>query len=128
MNSVVRLVGVEIPGKKRGIFSLSYIFGIGRSLAKKILHETNVDVDKFAGEWSDEEYNRIVNYIDKNLKVEGELRSEIMLNIRTLKDIGSYRGIRHKKGLPTRGQRTRSNARTRKGKRKTVANKKKAEK
>jgi len=128
MSSVIRLVNVEIPANKRGPFALSYIYGIGRPLAKTILTLCKVPFEKKANEWTEDEYNRIASYIDKNIKVEGVLRSEVMMRINILKDIKCYRGIRHKKNLPVRGQNTRTNCRTRKGKKKTVANKKKAEK
>lgn len=123
----MRLAGVEIPNNKRGEIALTYIYGIGRYLAKTILRKTNVDNRKVS-EWTDEEFNRISNYIMDNLIVEGALRAEVKMNIKFLEDIKCYRGIRHKKGLPVRGQNTRTNCRTRKGKRKTVANKKKADK
>lgn len=118
----MRIVGVEIPNK-RGEIALTYIYGIGRPTAKKILQETGVE-NKRVSEWNEEEYKKILNYIDKNLKIEGQLRGEVNMNIKILGDIKCYRGIRHKKGLPVRGQNTRTNCRTRKGKRKTVANKK----
>ncbi len=124
----MRISGVDIPDKKRGEPSLTYIYGIGRSSAKKILNEANISVDKKAGEWSDEEANAIRAIISNEFQVEGSLRSEIQLSIKRLMDIGCYRGLRHRKGLPLRGQRTKNNSRTRKGKRKTIANKKKATK
>ncbi|MCA0363143.1 MAG: 30S ribosomal protein S13 [Spirosomataceae bacterium] len=124
----MRISGVDIPDKKRGEISLTYIYGIGRSSAKKILNEANISVDKKAGEWSDEEANAIRAIISNEFQVEGSLRSEIQLSIKRLMDIGCYRGLRHRKGLPLRGQRTKNNSRTRKGKRKTIANKKKATK
>lgn len=124
----MRISGVDIPDKKRGEISLTYIYGIGRSTAKKILAQAEVSVDKKAGEWSDDEANAIRNIITNEFKVEGALRSEIQLSIKRLMDIGCYRGLRHRKGLPLRGQRTKNNSRTRKGKRKTIANKKKATK
>jgi small subunit ribosomal protein S13 len=124
----MRISGVDIPDKKRGEISLTYIYGIGRSTAKHILAQANVSVDKKAGEWSDEEANAIRAIITNEFKVEGALRSEIQLSIKRLMDIGCYRGLRHRKGLPLRGQRTKNNSRTRKGKRKTIANKKKATK
>ena len=123
----MRLAGVEIPNNKRGEIALTYIYGIGRFLAKTILAKSKVE-NKKVSEWTDEEFNRISNYIMDNLIVEGALRAEVKMNIKFLEDIKCYRGIRHKKGLPVRGQRTRTNCRTRKGKKKTVANKKKAEK
>ncbi|MBK6977690.1 MAG: 30S ribosomal protein S13 [Cytophagaceae bacterium] len=124
----MRISGVDIPDKKRGEISLTYIYGIGRSSAKKILNEASISVDKKAGEWSDEEANAIRAIISNEFQVEGSLRSEIQLSIKRLMDIGCYRGLRHRKGLPLRGQRTKNNSRTRKGKRKTIANKKKATK
>jgi small subunit ribosomal protein S13 len=123
---MARIAGVDIPDNKRGIISLTYIFGIGVSKAKKILENSEVDVNKKVVDWTDEEQKKIRTYIGDNVKVEGELRSETSMAIKRLKDIGSYRGIRHRVGLPVRGQKTKNNARTRKGKKKTVANKKKA--
>ncbi|BAX79527.1 MAG: 30S ribosomal protein S13 [Labilibaculum antarcticum] len=125
---MARIVGVDLPQNKRGIISLTYIYGIGRSAARQILDEAEVPHDKQVKDWTDEESNRIRQAINANLKVEGELRSLNQLNIKRLMDIGCYRGIRHRIGLPVRGQRTKNNSRTRKGKRKTVANKKKATK
>jgi small subunit ribosomal protein S13 len=125
---MARIVGVDLPQNKRGIISLTYIYGIGRSAARQILDEAEVSYDKQVKDWTDEESNRIRQAINANLKVEGELRSLNQLNIKRLMDIGCYRGIRHRIGLPVRGQRTKNNSRTRKGKRKTVANKKKATK
>ncbi|WP_068595999.1 30S ribosomal protein S13 [Vaginella massiliensis] len=125
---MARISGVDLPKNKRGIIGLTYIYGIGRSTAAKILAENNISEDKKVSEWSDEEINAIRNSINENFKVEGELRSEIQLNIKRLMDIGCQRGIRHRLGLPLRGQRTKNNSRTRKGKKKTVANKKKATK
>jgi small subunit ribosomal protein S13 len=125
---MARIVGVDIPNNKRGEVALTYIYGIGRSSAKKILIEAGVDVNMKVQEWTDEMFQSIRLVIGSSMKVEGELRSETQLNIKRLMDIGSYRGIRHRIGLPTRGQSTKNNARTRKGKRKTVANKKKATK
>ncbi|MGF1534013.1 MAG: 30S ribosomal protein S13 [Bernardetiaceae bacterium] len=122
---MARIQGVDIPNNKRGVISLTYIYGIGRTRAKKILEKANISEDKKAGEWNDDEAKRIRDIISEGFKVEGELRSETQLNIKRLMDIGCYRGLRHRKGLPLRGQRTQTNARTRKGKRKTVANKKK---
>ena len=124
----MRISGVDIPDKKRGEISLTYIFGIGRSTAKKILTRAEISLDKKAGEWSDDEANAIRNIITNEYKVEGGLRSEVQLSIKRLMDIGCYRGLRHRKGLPLRGQKTKNNSRTRKGKRKTMANKKKATK
>jgi small subunit ribosomal protein S13 len=125
---MARIVGVDIPNNKRGEIALTYIYGIGRSSAKKILNEAGVDVNMKVQEWTDEMFQSIRLVIGSTMKVEGELRSETQLNIKRLMDIGSYRGIRHRIGLPVRGQSTKNNARTRKGKRKTVANKKKATK
>ena len=124
----MRISGVDIPDKKRGEISLTYIYGIGRSTAKNILGHANISVDKKAGEWSDDEANAIRAIISNEFKVEGALRSEVTLSIKRLMDIGCYRGLRHRKGLPLRGQKTKNNSRTRKGKRKTIANKKKATK
>ncbi len=125
---MARIAGVDIPDKKRGEISLTYIFGIGRSTAQKILTEAGVDLNKKVTEWNDEESNAVRNIISNEYKVEGALKSEVQLSIKRLMDIGCYRGLRHRKGLPLRGQRTKNNSRTRKGKRKTVANKKKATK
>ena len=125
---MARIAGVDIPDNKRGVIGLTYIFGIGRSKAAQILEKANVDVNKKVRDWSDDESNAIRSIISEGIKVEGVLKSEIQLNIKRLMDIGSYRGLRHRKGLPVRGQKTKNNARTRKGKRKTVANKKKATK
>ena len=123
---MARIAGVDIPNNKRGEIALTYIYGIGRSLAQKILTEAGVDWDKKAEDWTDDEQNNIRTVIGDNHKVEGELRSETQMNIKRLQDIGTYRGIRHRIGLPVRGQGTKNNARTRKGRKKTVANKKKA--
>src|SRR5690606_31156787 len=125
---MARIAGVDIPDNKRGEIGLTYIFGIGRSAAKAILGKAGISVDKKAGERNDEESTAIRNIIAEQFKTEGVLKSEIQLNIKRLMDIGCYRGLRHRKGLPVRGQHTKNNARTRKGKRKTVANKKKATK
>ncbi len=125
---MARIAGVDIPDKKRGEISLTYIYGIGRSTAQKILTKAGISLDKKAGEWNDAEASAIRNIISAEFKVEGALRSEVQLSIKRLMDIGCYRGLRHRKGLPLRGQRTKNNSRTRKGKRKTVANKKKATK
>lgn len=125
---MARIAGVDIPDNKRGEIGLTYIFGIGRSAAKAILSKAGISFDKKAGEWSDEESTAIRNIIAEEYRTEGVLKSEIQLNIKRLMDIGCYRGLRHRKGLPVRGQGTKNNARTRKGKRKTVANKKKATK
>jgi small subunit ribosomal protein S13 len=125
---MARLVGVDIPDNKRGAIALTYVFGIGRSSAIKILEKAGVDKDLKVKDWNDEQFGNIRQIITDNIKVEGELRSEVQLNIKRLMDIGCYRGIRHRIGLPVRGQSTKNNARTRKGKKKTVANKKKATK
>lgn len=125
---MARIAGIDLPKNKRGVIGLTYIYGIGKSTAAKILKSANISEDKKVHDWSDEEINLIRKYVTENLKVEGELRSEVQLNIKRLMDIGCYRGIRHRLGLPLRGQKTKNNSRTRKGKRKTVANKKKATK
>ena len=125
---MARITGVDLPKKKRGIIGLTYIFGIGNSRAKKILDKANVDYDIQVQDWNDEQLTTIRQIINENYKVEGDLRSEVQVNIKRLLDIGCYRGLRHRKGLPVRGQRTKTNARTRKGRKKTVANKKKATK
>lgn len=124
---MARIAGVDIPKQKRGVIALTYIFGIGKSRAKQILEKAGVDENKKVTEWNDEEIGSIRDVVGA-ITIEGELRSEIQLNIKRLMDIGCYRGIRHRTGLPLRGQRTKNNSRTRKGKRKTVANKKKATK
>ena len=124
---MARIAGVDIPKQKRGVISLTYIYGIGRSRAKEILAEAKVDESTKVSDWTDEEIGRIRDTVS-NFKIEGELRSETQLNIKRLMDIGCYRGIRHRAGLPLRGQRTKNNSRTRKGRRKTVANKKKVTK
>ena len=121
---MARIAGVDIPRKKRGSISLTYIYGVGRSRALKVLAEAGVDSNKNVDEWSDDEVGSIRNIIGANFKVEGELRSETQSDIKRLMDIGCQRGIRHRNGLPLRGQRTKNNSRTRKGRRKTVANKK----
>lgn len=125
---MARIAGVDIPNNKRGEIALTYIYGIGRSSAQKILTKAEVDWDKKVQDWTDDEQNSIRTVIGDSFKVEGELRSETQMNIKRLMDIGSYRGIRHRIGLPLRGQTTKNNARTRKGRKKTVANKKKATK
>ncbi len=125
---MARLAGVDIPDNKRGEIALTYIFGIGRSLSKQILTKAGVDLDKKVKDWTEDEAGEIRNIIAAEIKTEGVLRSEVQLHIKRLLDIGCYRGLRHRKGLPVRGQRTKNNSRTRKGKRKTVANKKKASK
>ncbi|MDA0792291.1 MAG: 30S ribosomal protein S13 [Flavobacteriia bacterium] len=124
---MARISGVDIPKQKRGVIALTYIFGVGKSRAQTILQTAKVDENKKVMDWTDDETGRIREAV-ASFKIEGELRSEIQLNIKRLMDIGCYRGIRHRAGLPLRGQRTKNNSRTRKGKRKTVANKKKATK
>ncbi|MFD0860759.1 30S ribosomal protein S13 [Sungkyunkwania multivorans] len=124
---MARIAGVDIPKQKRGVIALTYIFGIGKSRAKEILAAAKVSEDTKVSDWTDEEIGNIREAVGQ-FKIEGELRSEVQLNIKRLMDIGCYRGIRHRSGLPLRGQRTKNNSRTRKGKRKTVANKKKATK
>ena len=124
----IRIAGVTIPNEKRVEIALTYIYGIGRTKALEIITKANVDPMKKVHEWNDDETSEIRNVITGEVKVEGALRSEVQLHIKRLMDIGSYRGIRHRKGLPCRGQRTKNNCRTKKGKRKTVANKKKATK
>lgn len=125
---MARIAGVDIPDNKRGEISLTYIYGIGKSSAQKILAKAGISLDKKVKEWSDAESNAVRAIISNDHKTEGVLKSEIQLSIKRLMDIGCYRGLRHRKGLPLRGQRTKTNARTRKGRRKTVANKKKATK
>ena len=125
---MARIAGIDLPKNKRGEIGLTYIFGIGRSTARYILEKSHIDLDKKVNEWNDDEQAAIRNIINNELKVEGALRSEVQMNIKRLLDIACYRGLRHRKGLPLRGQRTRTNSRTRKGKRKTVAGKKKAPK
>lgn len=125
---MARIAGVDLPKNKRGVVGLTYIFGIGSSRAEEILAKANIDVHTKVKDWNDDNIRDISGMIQNEYKVEGELRSEVQLNIKRLMDIGSYRGVRHRKGLPVRGQRTQTNARTRKGKKKTVANKKKATK
>jgi len=124
---MARIAGVDIPKQKRGVIALTYIFGVGNSRAKKILANAQVSEDTKVSDWNDDEISRIREAVSA-FTIEGELRSETQLNIKRLMDIGCYRGIRHRSGLPLRGQRTKNNSRTRKGKRKTVANKKKATK
>tara|TARA_B110000003_G_C16653012_1_gene535095 strand:- start:2600 stop:2977 length:378 start_codon:yes stop_codon:yes gene_type:complete len=124
---MARISGVDIPKQKRGVIALTYIFGIGKSMASNILNKAKVSEDKKVSQWSDDEIRKIRDVVG-TYKIEGELRSEVQLNIKRLMDIGSNRGIRHRTGLPLRGQRTKNNSRTRKGKRKTVANKKKVTK
>ena len=123
---MARISGVDIPDHKRGEIALTYIFGLGKSTAKKILDQAEISRDKKVKDWTDEESNKIRSIIAENFKVEGVLKSESQLSIKRLLDIGCYRGLRHRRGLPVRGQHTKNNSRTRKGKRKTVANKKKA--
>ncbi len=125
---MARIAGIDLPKNKRGEIGLTYIYGIGRSTSRKILSDAGIDLDKKVQDWNDDEIGKIRNFIGDNLKVEGALRSETQMNIKRLMDIGCYRGIRHRIGLPLRGQSTKNNARTRKGKKKTVANKKKAPK
>ncbi|MFD2589040.1 30S ribosomal protein S13 [Croceitalea marina] len=124
---MARIAGVDIPKQKRGVIALTYIFGVGRSRAKEILAKAGVSEDTKVSDWNDDEIGKIRDAVG-SYTIEGELRSETQLNIKRLMDIGCYRGIRHRSGLPLRGQRTKNNSRTRKGKRKTVANKKKATK
>lgn len=125
---MARIAGIDLPKSKRGAIGLTYIYGIGRSRALDILQAADVDPDTKVEDWTDDEQARIRQHINEQVKVEGALRSEVQLSIKRLVDIGSWRGQRHRSGLPVRGQRTRTNSRTRKGKRKTVANKKKATK
>ena len=125
---MARLAGVDLPRHKRGVISLTYIYGIGPTSARNILAKAGVDESTKVDQWTDENIKAISIILGDEYKTEGQLRSEVQLNIKRLMDIGCYRGLRHRKGLPLRGQRTRTNARTRKGKRKTVANKKKATK
>ena len=125
---MARIAGIDLPKQKRGEIGLTYIYGIGRSTAQTILTKAGVDWNKKVQDWNDEEQNKIRTVINEGIKVEGALRSEVQMNIKRLMDIGCYRGIRHRIGLPVRGQSTKNNARTRKGRKKTVANKKKATK
>lgn len=125
---MARIAGVDLPRNKRGVIGLTYIYGIGMPTARDILTKAGIDVNTKVDQWSDDNIKTIARIIADEYKTEGQLRSEVQLNIKRLMDIGCYRGLRHRKGLPLRGQRTRTNARTRKGKRKTVANKKKATK
>ena len=125
---MARIQGIDLPKNKRGVIALTYIFGIGKSFAKNILDNANISYDKKVQDWTDEEANKIRSVIAESYTVEGELRAEIKTSIKRLMDIGCYRGIRHRTGLPLRGQKTKNNSRTRKGKRKTVANKKVATK
>ncbi|HNT40895.1 MAG TPA: 30S ribosomal protein S13 [Tenuifilaceae bacterium] len=125
---MARIVGVDLPKNKRGEVALTYIYGIGRSSSRRILDKAGISYDKKVSEWDDNELNAIRTILNEEYKVEGELRSMVQMNIKRLMDIGCYRGIRHRLGLPVRGQSTKNNARTRKGRKKTVANKKKATK
>jgi len=125
---MARIAGIDLPKNKQGEIGLTYIYGIGRSTAQKILSLAGVDLKKKVQDWTDDEQNKIRTIINDNFKIEGALRSEVQMNIKRLMDIGCYRGIRHRLGLPVRGQSTKNNARTRKGRKKTVANKKKATK
>jgi small subunit ribosomal protein S13 len=125
---MARIVGVDLPRHKRGEIGLTYIYGVGRSTAQKVLDAAGVDRNAKVEEWTDEQINAIRRILNENYKLEGELRSETQMNIKRLMDIGCYRGVRHRIGLPVRGQSTKNNARTRKGRKKTVANKKKATK
>ncbi|GGC31857.1 30S ribosomal protein S13 [Parapedobacter defluvii] len=125
---MARIAGIDLPKNKRGEIGLTYIYGIGRSTAQRILDKAGIDYDVKVQDWDDDQLSAIRTVINDEIKVEGALRSEVQLNIKRLMDIGCYRGLRHRKHLPVRGQRTKNNSRTRKGKRKTVANKKKATK
>jgi len=125
---MARIVGVDLPRNKRGEVGLTYIYGVGRSIAQRVLDEAGVDRNAKVQEWTDEQINTIRRILNDSFKLEGELRSETQMNIKRLMDIGCYRGVRHRIGLPVRGQSTKNNARTRKGRKKTVANKKKATK
>lgn len=123
---MARIAGIDLPKNKRGVIALTYIYGIGRTTAAKVLEKAGVDINTKVDDWTDDQATTIRDVINNEFKVEGALRSEVQTNIKRLQDIGSYRGIRHRKGLPVNGQRTQTNARTRKGKKKTVAGKKKA--
>ncbi len=123
---MARIAGIDLPKNKRGVIGLTYIFGIGNSSASRILNKAEVSLDKKVQDWDDDELSKIRKILNEEYQVEGALRSEIQLNIKRLMDIGCYRGIRHRAGLPLRGQKTKNNSRTRKGRKKTVANKKKA--
>ena len=125
---MARIAGIDLPKEKRGEIGLTYIYGIGKSTAQKILNQASISYDTKVKEWNDDQLAEIRRIISENIKTEGELRSEVQLSVKRLQDIGCYRGVRHRKGLPVRGQRTRTNARTRKGRRKTVAGKKKVTK
>ncbi len=125
---MARIAGIDLPKNKRGVIGLTYIYGIGKSLASEILAKAGIDENKKVQDWTDDEQNALRTIINDEYKVEGALRSEVQMNIKRLMDIGCYRGVRHRLGLPLRGQSTKNNARTRKGKKKTIANKKKAPK
>jgi small subunit ribosomal protein S13 len=125
---MARIVGVDLPRNKRGVIALTYIYGIGKSTASRIMAEAGIDENVKVNDWTDDQIATLRNILNEQYKVEGSLRSEVQMNIKRLMDIGCYRGIRHRSGMPVRGQSTRNNARTRKGRRKTVANKKKATK
>ncbi len=125
---MARIAGIDLPKQKRGVIGLTYIYGIGRSSATKILSQAGIDENKKVQDWDDDDLSKIRQILNDEFKVEGALRSEVQLNIKRLMDIGCYRGVRHRSGLPLRGQRTKNNSRTRKGKKKTVANKKKVTK
>ena len=122
----MRIAGIDIPDNKRGEIALTYIYGIGKSSSQKILKKAEINFDKKIGKWTDKESNLVRKLINDHYTIEGDLKSEVQLSIKRIMDIGTYRGLRHRKGLPVRGQKTKNNSRTRKGKRKTVANKKKA--
>ncbi|MGE0562446.1 MAG: 30S ribosomal protein S13 [Flavobacteriales bacterium] len=125
---MARIAGIDLPKHKRGVIGLTYIYGIGKSSASKILGNAGIDENKKVQDWDDDDLSKIRQILNDEFKVEGALRSEVQLNIKRLMDIGCYRGVRHRSGLPLRGQRTKNNSRTRKGKKKTVANKKKVTK
>ena len=125
---MARIAGIDLPKNKRGVIGLTYIYGIGRSLASEILAKAGIDENKKVQDWTDDEQKTVRDIIAEQYKTEGELRGEVQMNIKRLMDIGCYRGVRHRAGLPVRGQSTKNNARTRKGRKKTVANKKKATK
>lgn len=123
---MARIVGVDLPKNKRGVIALTYIYGIGKSTASKIMEEAGIDKNIKVKDWTDDQISTLRTLLNEHYKVEGALRSEVQMNIKRLMDIGCYRGIRHRSGMPVRGQSTRNNARTRKGRKRTVANKKKA--
>lgn len=125
---MARIAGIDLPKNKRGVIGLTYIYGIGNSSSKKILEKADVDLNKKVQDWDDDDLSKIRKIINEEFKIEGALRSEVQLHIKRLMDIGCYRGVRHRSGLPLRGQRTKNNSRTRKGRKKTVANKKKVTK